>query len=120
MVESTASKSLAAPFSTIGEALFAAVELANRSDEPCLMCGLAPEEPERWARGTRPMPVSEPVPQAIEMCEPDLIFTTSAAPLQRTDSQAETSQRNIIVVALGAILMAIGAHYIFTSLGIRR
>jgi hypothetical protein len=63
------------------------------------------------------MPISEPAPQIIEMCEPDMIFTTSAAPLQRGQA---LPQRNIIMVALGAILMAAGSHYIFASLGIRR
>ena len=120
LATSNAAQTLAAPFSTIGEALFAVVELADREDEPCLMCGSAPEEPERWARGTKPMPISEPTPQIIETCEPDLIFTASASPLQRGEPTGQPAQKNIIMVALGALLMAVGAHYIFASLGLRR
>ena len=84
------------------------------------MCGLAAEEPERGARGTTPIPISLPSPTVAPACEPDMIFTTSAAPLQRTQGKSAPAQRNVIVVALGALLMAIGAHYIFTSLGLRR
>lgn len=120
LVESNAAKSLAVSFSSIGDALFAAIEMADRADEPCLMCGVAPEEPERWARGTQPMPISEPVVGRSELCEPDMIFTASATPLRRVEPVGDPAQRNVILVALGAILMALGAHYIFTSLGVRR
>jgi hypothetical protein len=66
------------------------------------------------------MPVSEPVAGRSELCEPDMIFAASVTPVRRVTPVVEPAQRNVILVALGAILMALGAHYIFTSLGVRR
>ncbi len=165
-------RDLSESFSSIEKALFAAAELAARQDEPCIVCGLAPEEPERWARGTQPVPVavttraldaiesapeldepdaqdilfeaevlatSEPEPAILleadvvaepleplepippvprELCEPDMII--SADFRMAAQSKPVEGKRNPLIVALGAVLMAVGAHYIFTSLGIRR
>lgn len=121
------SRSLATSFSSIEQALFAALEVADRDDKPCIVCGLASAEPARWARGTSPVPIAEPlallspkvstVSVLRELCEPDMIFRAQP-PL--ASSAPSAHERSTIMVALGAILMAAGAHYIFSSLGIRR
>ncbi|MCP4446832.1 MAG: hypothetical protein GY811_16010 [Myxococcales bacterium] len=105
-------------FSTIEQALFAAIELADRSEGPCLMCGLHREEPRRWVRGTQPMPIVKPKIQERETCEPDLIFTSPISAVA-TRPPAKVEHKSALMVALGTTLMVAGAHYVLASLGLR-
>ncbi len=100
-------------YTSIEQALFAAVELAN-DNEPCCptcgtdMCGSADDDA-RMARGTEQIAVAKPDYELLEIIRPDIDL-----PAEPEASEGRLS------FAVGALLMAAGAHMLLISLNLQQ